>query len=370
MRLKDSARGAFRRSSADRIEPAGGRPPRRRGALAPAGRPRRARRARKRQPVVAQALDAIRADAPTSMRICAPPLRARWRGGRCRSACSNISSPTGWRSRRRCLPRRRSSRPSGERLLRVADEETRQFIEALHPEVATAAPHRREPSRRAGAGRTHRVSRRPADATPSRPRRLAAARSSRGSSAAAAAARQRDVAASRRSPAEGAVAVPLGMRAERRDRLGRGRAARRADRTFDRARRGRRRRRRRRGGGPRLRPARAVPRCRADASPARGSSRARGRSAALPAFDPTDGRFAGYRGIALREFGAAGARARRALDVARRSGFAARAGPRDQDSAQRDHRLRRDHRGPVSRPRRPPLSRARRRDRRRRRGCW
>ena len=53
-----------------------------------------------------------------------------------------------------------------------------------------------------------------------------------------------------------------------------------------------------------------------------------------------------------------------ASDVARRPGFAARAGPRDQDAAQRDHRFRRDHRRPVSRPGRPPLPRARRRDRR------
>ena len=53
----------------------------------------------------------------------------------------------------------------------------------------------------------------------------------------------------------------------------------------------------------------------------------------------------------------------RLADVACRPRFASRAGPRDQDSAQRDHRFRRDHRGPVSGPGGPRLSRARERDR-------
>ena len=83
----------------------------------------------------------------------------------------------------------------------------------------------------------------------------------------------------------------------------------------------------------------------------------------VPAFDPTDGRFAGYRGIAQRE-SARRLRAPKRPGHARRPRFAPRTRPRDQDSAQRDHRLRRDHPGPISRPRRSPLSRARRRDRR------
>ncbi len=70
----------------------------------------------------------------------------------------------------------------------------------------------------------------------------------------------------------------------------------------------------------------------------------------VPAFDPADGRFRGYRGIALRDDEKVPRRGRRDGDAGR-SRFASRAGPRNQDSAQRDHRVRRDHRGAVSRTR-------------------
>ena len=76
----------------------------------------------------------------------------------------------------------------------------------------------------------------------------------------------------------------------------------------------------------------------------------------VPAFDPATGRFLGYRGLARRTDGAAPATPVEPGDRHRR---AARTGPRDQDAAQRDHRVRRDHRRPVSRPRPPQLSRAR-----------
>ena len=48
--------------------------------------------------------------------------------------------------------------------------------------------------------------------------------------------------------------------------------------------------------------------------------------------------------------------------IAHRPRFAARAGPRDQDPAQRDHRLRRDHRRPISRARRTAATATARRE--------
>jgi hypothetical protein len=75
----------------------------------------------------------------------------------------------------------------------------------------------------------------------------------------------------------------------------------------------------------------------------------------VPAFDPATGRFLGYRGLARRTDGAAP----RPEQGRARPRCAARNGPRDQDAAERDHRLCRDHRRPISRAGAPPLSRAR-----------
>ena len=83
-----------------------------------------------------------------------------------------------------------------------------------------------------------------------------------------------------------------------------------------------------------------------------------------PAFAPGDGRFIGYRGIARR-----GQAEPEPLPV-RPAGrmpsgprCASRDDPRDQDAAQCDYRLCRNHRRPVFRPRPQPLSRARGGDR-------
>ena len=181
--------------------------------------------------------------------------------------------------------------PEWHGLLAVADEETRQFIETFHPDVPAAGrPHRppgrsrRDPRSRLPRRRTarsgHRQRRR-------RPYRAAAPRPAR-----------RPAPRRRRRPRfrRRAGAVSLGMRTVGRDRLGRGRAARCADRPLDRP---------PRNGGEGVdrrssAPSRCapVPRRRCCPCPATACCRAAGRSAACPAFEPADGRFAGYRGIA------------------------------------------------------------------------
>ena len=96
--------------------------------------------------VVAEALE-LRS-APMRPRVDERFARRGGPGGRgacpCRSHCSNISPRTDWRCPRRCLPRRRLEPAQWRALLRVADEETRQFVETLHPEMPPprAGPHR------------------------------------------------------------------------------------------------------------------------------------------------------------------------------------------------------------------------------------
>ena len=133
---------------------------------------------------------------------------------------------------------------------------------------------------------------------------------------------------------------------------------------------GRRRRGRRRGRRSRLRAARAVPRRRAQ--PAR-------RRAGVGRME--DQRRAGVRagrralrrlsrGRAARPAAAVGAAERRKRDPDR-PGFAARAGPRDQDAAERDHRFRRDHRrASISAPPTAAIASARARSSARRGCCW
>ena len=79
----------------------------------------------------------------------------------------------------------------------------------------------------------------------------------------------------------------------------------------------------------------------------------------VPAFEPADGRFAGYRGVALRETPPAaehevGCTASCLPTPTRCASWSTRS-----NSAQRDHRIRGDHRRPVSRAGRSRVSRAR-----------
>ena len=141
---------ALRRSSADRSQPAGRRPPRCGGALAAAGRPRRARRAEQRQP-------GRRRGARGDPQRSAPRSKSRLRAAAARAVAAlplplglleyfasdslAVSAPvlaaatldpSQWR---RCMPPRTRKRA--------------RFIETLHPEVAA-------PSRDAEAGRAMR----------------------------------------------------------------------------------------------------------------------------------------------------------------------------------------------------------------------
>ena len=133
---------ALRRSPADRPQPAGRRPPRHRGPLAAAGRSRRAggierRRAptstrRSRRSVsmpakVEQGLRAAAARAIAAASVAARPSRI-FRFGRAR-----------------CLRAGARRRHAGARAvagnrLRAADEETRRFVETLHPEISSEEP--------------------------------------------------------------------------------------------------------------------------------------------------------------------------------------------------------------------------------------
>ena len=108
---------------------------------------------------------------------------------------------------------------SGARCCAVADDETRRFIETLHPELAPAHAPRSmltdalveqaraadQPAAAAAAGPVAERGRRPDRAPPPQPHGLASR-----------------CGAGRGAPPGIAVAVPLGMRPERRNRLGRG----------------------------------------------------------------------------------------------------------------------------------------------------
>lgn len=75
----------------------------------------------------------------------------------------------------------------------------------------------------------------------------------------------------------------------------------------------------------------------------------------MPAFEPSSGRFAGYRGIAERERAEATEEA--PMFPVRDPDSLRELAHEIQDPAQRHHRFRRDHQRPVSRPGRPPLPR-------------
>ena len=298
-----------------------------------------------------------------STRTCAPRPHARSRPCRFRSGCSNILPPTACWCRRRCLLPRRSTPDNGEALLAGSDEETRRFVETLHPELAPTAAAGSHGN--CSVERLRRMKRLRRQFRPG-PR---SARSSPGSNAAAAAGRLRR--ARRRARrrchrlrpslfrwecgpsgeiawVDGAPRGPLIGRsiARAKDQVGEGvdQGVARAfavrapfrDATFMLA----------RGwvAGGRVADQR--------------SSRVRaGRRALRRLSRDRASRCAGRRGGGDRE------------RAARRSGFAARAGSRDQDAAQRDHRLRRNHRRPISRAGRPPLPRARRARLSPRHGC-
>ena len=189
----------------------------------------------------------------------------------------------------------------------AADEETRRFIETLHPGASDRAEYRR----RGGGGR------RPAE-TPIQPCRAAplTRRPSLHEVVERIERRRRHCAGEpvrrvrHRSPC-GQIprAVPLGMRPGRRDRLGRRCAAGAADRPLDRKGAGRRRRPHRPGRHPRLfvrAPFRDGMLRLGGGGPVAGEWKISG----VPAFEPADGRFAGYRGVALREVPAAAEPAR------------------------------------------------------------
>ena len=227
------------------------------------------------------------------MRACAPRPRARSPRCRCRSACSNasppdrlaVSAPVLAAASARC---RRSGAPCWPAPTKRRGGSSRPFIPSL--------PAPAEPDRDRGAGRARCRREPPVEPAPRDGRRPQPAAAGAGPSLSDVVARierrRRSRASSRPAPrAAGpgdrrAGAVPLGMRAVGRNRLGRRRAARRADRPLDCPRPGPGGRRGRRGGRPRLRAARAVPRCHADRAGRRAGRRANGRSAACRHSSP------------------------------------------------------------------------------------
>ena len=179
----------------------------------------------------------------------------------------------------------------------------RTFAETVHPELRKAPKKRRRSPKLSRSTRRDRRWKPPAR----KPRRSAkwspgssgwadrAGPAPRGAERAAVARR-----ADRASPGESPGSVPLGMRPIGRNRLGRGRAARRPDRPVDAIAGEWRRGGGRQRGRARLRAARPF----RDASfsiAGDGAMSGEWMISGVPAFEPADGRFAGYRGIARRE---------------------------------------------------------------------
>ena len=303
---------------------------------------------------------------PRSRRACAPRLRA---GGRRSAVAAGLARmfrvrPAGGFGAGACRGQPRAGQ--WRALLASADDETRRFVETLHPELARREPdaatealvERAEPEPHVERGQP-----RPQRPCRRRRRHLRSATSSRGSSAAAAAASSR--------PAAVAAAAAPGRRpcsAGNAGRAGdiawidgapRGALIGRSIATA-----GTRRRGRGRGGRARFRAARAVPR-RLLSLPGDGLVSGEWKISGVPAFEPADGRFAGYRGVAMRDLPPPSAQPSVASEVLTDPDSLRELVHEIKTPLECDHRLRRDHRRPVSRPRRSPLSRARGRHRRR-----
>ena len=296
--------GAVRRSPADGIEPARGRPPRRGGALASAGRPGCARRSQQRQPGGrrgARIRSATRP--PRSRRACAPRPRAPSPRCPCRSACSNISPPIGWRFRRRCLPRPASMPGNGAACLPAPTKRRAGSSKPFIPRLPAARPMRLPRRWLSGPSRNRRSSRGPPGHHRPRPPPAPALRlamSSHGSNAAAAAASNRPDRASPRHRLErpalfrwecgpsGDIAwvdgAPRGALIGRSIAIARNQADDGVDEDVARA-----------------FALRAPFRDALLSLPGDGLASGEWKISGVPAFEPADGRFAGYRGVAMRD---------------------------------------------------------------------
>jgi hypothetical protein len=151
-----------------------------------------------------------------------PPCRSR-------SHCSNISHPTASRSQHQCWRRQPWTLRNGKSLIASADEETRRFVETLHPEIA-AGP---------GTDLTEALIETPAEKEAASPAQRPPAGPSLSEVVARIERRRRIGRFSRRRVGQDPARLPDRRRcsagnAARRHRLGRRGAARPADRPFDR----------------------------------------------------------------------------------------------------------------------------------------